>query len=149
MRQKQPFLITLDTIQTFLKRYAKKRLPFTIIEIIERDEVSKYSNANYLWRVVVRTAHGREVLFVKQARGYNKRAWLWRQRFPVKSLLAWSDIIRVAGKKDFLSRDFTALVLPFFNDPVAWTRKRSHWQALKRLAPKEKNMLLHKSFRFL
>lgn len=72
---KRPFLITLDSVQTFLDRRAAKRLPFTIIEVVERDEVSKYGNSNYFWRVVVRTSHGRKVLFVKQARHYNRRAW--------------------------------------------------------------------------
>lgn len=46
-----------------------------IKKIKECDEVSKYSNNNFLWRVKVVLNDGQEkILWVKQARKYNKRA---------------------------------------------------------------------------
>lgn len=63
-----------DNIEKFFVSRLAPKLPFEFIEIKERDEVSKYSNNNYLWRLVVKTATGDRVFFVKQAQKYNKRS---------------------------------------------------------------------------
>lgn len=86
------FQITTENIHEFLQRFAQPKMDFSIEEIVERDEVSKYSNNNYLWRVVVKTPHGQKVLFVKQARAYNKRAW------ETKRERHYVDPLRICGE---------------------------------------------------
>lgn len=75
-----------------------------------------------------------------------KRAWLWRQRFPVRALVGWNEVIAHWAKKKFLGEEFAAFMLEYLRDPYAWLRTKKNWERLKTLAPKEKNLVLHKTF---
>lgn len=68
-------------LEQFLLQTARPKMSLDLQEILERDEVSKYSNNNYLWRMRVRTARGEETVYVKHARGHNRRAWQKRGRY--------------------------------------------------------------------
>lgn len=75
-----------------------------------------------------------------------KRAWLWKQKFPVKVLVGWNDCIGSACQKGLISDAFAQLMLAYLRDPYAWLRDQENWRRLKALAPKEKNVMLHESF---
>ncbi|MBI2552664.1 phosphotransferase [Candidatus Uhrbacteria bacterium] len=89
---RRQFEITKDNLHEFLRSFVQPRINFAIEEILKRDEVSKYSNNNYLWRVVVKTPRTRRVLFVKQAREHNKRAW------ETKGEKHYVDPLRICGE---------------------------------------------------
>lgn len=68
-------ILTEENIEGFLLKEVGPYLDFKIKKIKERDEISKYSNNNYLWRIRVILNNNKEKIFwIKQARKYNKRA---------------------------------------------------------------------------
>ncbi|MBI2427122.1 MAG: phosphotransferase [Candidatus Kerfeldbacteria bacterium] len=68
-------------LEKFLLETARSNMTLDIQEILERDEVSQYSNNNYLWRMCVKTPRGEETIYVKHARGHNRRAWQKRGKY--------------------------------------------------------------------
>lgn len=68
------FKLTKDNIADFFVNKVAPKLPFQFLEIKERDEVSKWSNNNYLWRLSLKTKRGPIVMYVKQAQEYNRRS---------------------------------------------------------------------------
>jgi 5-methylthioribose kinase len=68
-------ILTEENIKDFLLKEVGPHLDYKIKEIKECDEISRYSNNNYLWRVKAVLDNGKEKIFwIKQARKYNKRA---------------------------------------------------------------------------
>ena len=68
------FKLTNNNIADFILKKARLKLPFEFTEIKKRDEVSEWSNSNYLWRLVLKTKTGERTLYVKQAQEYNRRS---------------------------------------------------------------------------
>ncbi|MBI2552661.1 hypothetical protein HYW17_05175 [Candidatus Uhrbacteria bacterium] len=75
-----------------------------------------------------------------------KRAWLWKQKFPVQVLVGWADCIRTAKRKKFFSPAFADLMLKYLQDPYQWVRQPRNWSKLYALASKEPSAVLHQSF---
>lgn len=71
----EEFILTLGDIPDLLKEKICSK-NFKIYEIVERGEVSKYSNNNYLFWAVCKTNKGEKKFFIKQAWKYNKRSLL-------------------------------------------------------------------------
>lgn len=66
-------ILNEKNIAQFLKSIRMKRM--RVCEILDVQSVCLYANNNYVWRLIARTDMGKKVLFVKQARAYNRRAW--------------------------------------------------------------------------
>ena len=79
------FKLTNENIVDFLFKKARLALHFEFTEVGKRDEVSKWSNNNYLWRLVVQTKKGLRTLYVKQAQEYNRRSVAEGRPEPVDS----------------------------------------------------------------
>ena len=92
------YQITTETMHEFVKKFVQPKLDFEITEIVKRDEVSKYSNNNYLWRIEVKTIQmEKKVLFVKLARAYNRRAW------EIKRDKHYVDPMRICGEYQMMT----------------------------------------------
>lgn len=68
-------MITTKNIPQFIEKKIKKELPFKIDKIISCEEVNEYSNNNYIWRIKLLSGKKERIIFLKQFRKYNKRAF--------------------------------------------------------------------------
>jgi len=93
-------ILTEASIESFLLKEVGPHLTHKIEEIKERDEISKYSNNNYLWRVRAILDGQEKILWIKQARKYNKRAFRVGKKIPVDPLRICGEIkmIRLLGR---------------------------------------------------
>ena len=71
-------------VEPYVEKRLQKIRAFRRGEIVNIVEVTDYSNANFIFRVTLRTDAGRRVFFLKQAQRYNKRALRLGEKISVE-----------------------------------------------------------------
>ncbi|MFA6391710.1 MAG: phosphotransferase [Patescibacteria group bacterium] len=67
------YILSEKNIAEYLLNQVNKSLPFRLLKITEVTEITKYTNASFVYRVHCITNQGKKTLFLKQSDGYTKR----------------------------------------------------------------------------
>ena len=71
---KNHLVLNENNVKNYLKKQVLPHLNFKVKKIVLVKEITQYTNANYLFRIIVLTDFGQKSFILKQARFYNKRA---------------------------------------------------------------------------
>jgi hypothetical protein len=107
-------ILTEESVENLLLGEVEPHLDHKIEEIKERDEISKYSNNNYLWRVKAVLDNGKEKIFwIKQAMKYNKRAFSLGKKKRVDPLRICGEIKMIQLLQKIWGREFVPEIYYF------------------------------------
>lgn len=79
-----------------------------------------------------------------------EQAWLRHSStYVFSALVSWTDLMRYAAEKKFISQEFADIIIAWIADPFTWSNNPENWQHFKAIAAGEQNVIFDPSFQEL